>query len=208
MEHKPNHPVFVIGRRFGAGGRAIGKALAAKLGIPYFDKSLLEEAARNSGLSPEVFAHADEKRPSIFRQWITAAYGVADNSGYETFSGNSLYRAQSEVMRSLAQKGPCVFVGRSADYILRDFPGLVSVFIHASDGSRAERIVNRGDALDSAKALELAYRRDRDRENFYNYFTDRHWGHADNYHLSFDSSSMSAEDAADLIIAFSGKTKI
>ena len=205
-----DHLIIVIGRQFGAGGRAIGHALASRLGMAYYDKNLLEKAAEEFGLSSEIFARADEKRPSVIKQFLSLSYGVTDAYSRDTLSGENLFNAQSEVIRLLASKGPAVFVGRTADYILRDEPGLVSVFLHADDECRTKRIVERGDAPDADKAIELARRRDKDREGYYNYFTGRRWGKAETYHITFDASFLSPEQGADIIEAFaraSGKIK-
>ncbi len=194
--------VIVIGRQFGSGGRKIGKAVAARLGIGYYDKELLSEAAGSMGFSPDIFVAADEKRPSPFRSLLQGVYGIADNFHTTTMCGERLYRAQSDVIRKICEMGRCVIVGRTADYVLREHPGLVSVFLHAPIESRARKIVERGDATTIDQAIDLARKRDNDREDYYNYFTGRHWGEASNYHLTLDSSSLPEERATDIIVAF------
>ncbi len=104
-------------------------------------------------------------------------------------------------MRDLAAKGGCVFVGRSADYLLRDKEHLLSVFLHAPIETRAQNILRRGDTDSIAKAKEMAKTKDRDREKFYNYFTGRKWGTIGNYHLTIDSSLLDDEGVADVIMA-------
>lgn len=198
----PGHCIVVIGRQFGSGGRKIGKLIAAKLGIDYYDKELLSRAATSLGFSPEIFAAADEKKPSPLRSLLQGLSGVADNFHATTLSGEKLYEEQSGIIRQLADRGPCVFVGRTADYVLREYPGLVSVFVHAPMKHRAGKITARGDAANANAAEEIARKHDRDREGYYNYFTGRHWGRADNYHLSIDSSTLSEDDVAELIINY------
>ncbi|MDE5875517.1 MAG: cytidylate kinase-like family protein [Muribaculaceae bacterium] len=200
-------PVIVLGRQFGSGGRRIGQMLASRLGWDYYDKELLAEAAKHLGFSPDIFAANDEKRPSYFNSFLQGVYGIPSNFHNSSVGSSSLYAAQSEVIRKIGDKGRCVIVGRTADYVLRDHPGLLSIFLHSPIEHRAARIVERNDATTPAQAAELARRHDRDRENYYNFFTGRHWGHADNYHVSIDASLFSDEDIADMIINLVEKKK-
>lgn len=193
---------IVIGRCFGAGGRAIGKRLSDSLDIPFFDNELLKEAAEEFGFSRSVFVRVDERRPSFLRRLVTQSYGVQEAFGAETFNPETLYQAQSRVIRAIAKKGPCIIIGRTADYILRDFPNLVSVFFHAPLAYRAQKIVERGDAASDIEAIELARQKDRQRQDYYNYFTGRRWGEASNYDLTLDSSLMTPQQCADLICSF------
>ncbi|MBD5299798.1 MAG: cytidylate kinase-like family protein [Bacteroides sp.] len=194
--------IIVIGREFGSGGRQIGRMVAERLGIAYYDKELLSEAAGRLGFSPEVFAATDEKRPSPFRSLVQGLYGIADNFHTTSMSGERLYEQQSAVIRDLAERGPCVIVGRTADYIMRDNPCMVSVFLHAPIEWRAEKIVRRGDCMVLEKAKDVARGVDRDRENYYNYFTGQGWGRANNYHLTIDASKLPASKIADIIVDY------
>lgn len=193
--------IIVVGRQFGSGGRKIGKALAEEFGLAYYDKEVLSEAARQFGYSPHIFARYDERRPSPLRAFIGNVLGVPDS--YEIpMSNEGIYKRQSDVIRQLAARGGAVFVGRSADYILRDHPGLISIFLHSPLEKRAEAIVKRGEAATLEKGMEIARRLDSNRQNFYNYFTGRNWGHADNYHLSLDSSSLGFDGVMEVIRTF------
>lgn len=204
----PGNLVIVIGRQFGSGGRRIGKLVAERLGIGYYDKELLSEAAGSLGYAPEIFAAADEKRPSPLRSMLQGVYGIADNFHATSMSGEKLYERQSEVIRKIGDIGRCVIVGRTADYVLRDNPGLVSVFLHAPVEHRARMIVQRNESPSLNEAAELARKNDRNRESYYNYFTGRSWGKASNYHLTVDASALDDSDTADLIISFAlAKTK-
>lgn len=194
--------VIVIGRQFGSGGRSIGKLVAAKLGISYYDKELLSQVAENLGMAPEIFAAADEKKPSPFRSLLQGVYGIADNFHNTSMCGENLYEEQSAAIRKISELGSCVIVGRTADYVLRDIPGLVSIFLHAPISHRVRKIVERKDSASPQEAEELARKRDRDRESYYNYFTGRYWGKASNYHLSLDASAISHDMTADIIISF------
>lgn len=194
--------VIVIGRQFGCGGRKIGRQIADAFGVPYYDKELLSKAAEEMGFSKDIFSRADEKRPSMMRSLLHLNYG-AYGAAYEpgTLSGESLYKAQSSVIRSICDKGSCVIVGRTADYVMREHPRLVSVFIHAPIDTRVKEIIARGDAKGVDEAIELANKFDRNRESYYNYFTNRHWGTASNYDLTFDSSRFSIPHIISLIRA-------
>ena len=194
-----NHPIISIGRSFGAGGRAIGRALSSLLGIPVFDKELLKESAEEFGFSKEIFLRADEKRPSRFRRLVTQAYGVQEAYISDTLSPENIYQAQSLVIRAIARREPCIMIGRTADYILRDFPGLLRVFVHAPLAHRAKKIVERGDALSDIEAINLAKIKDKNRQEYYNYFTGRKWGEASNYDLTLDSSLLTPEENAEFI---------
>lgn len=198
-------PVIVIGRQFGSGGRKLARRLAEKLGLHYYDRELLKEAAVRMGFAPEVFADNDEKRPSRFRSIASHLYGVADTYSISPMSREEIYRQQGEVIRDIASRGGCVIVGRSSDYILRDHPGLVSVFIHAPLEWRTTRIIERGDAKTQRDAEAMANKIDSQRESFYNYFTPGKWGNASTYHLSLDASLLAPDEAVELIESFANK---
>lgn len=197
-----DNTVIVIGRQFGSGGRKLGHILAERLGLRYYDKELMVEASVELGFSKDIFANADERRPSAFKSMLQAAYGLTTTSYSSPMSWEAIYRAQSEVIRKLAQRSGCVIVGRTADYVLRDNPRLISIFLHAEPESRARAIIARGDARSMDEAIDMAHAADRRRESYYNYFTGRRWGYCDNYHLSLDTSHLSAEQGADVVEAY------
>lgn len=194
-----NNFIVVIGRQFGCGGSRIGKRLAERLNVSYYDKRLLDEAARKHGFDPKLFERADEKRPHIVNSILQAFYGVTDSYTGSPLSKEGLYKFQSDAIRSIVAKESCVILGRTADYVMRDNPRLLSVFLHAPEDYRANAIVERGDAPTKEEAISLAHKRDSSRENYYNFFTGRHWGHAPNYHLTIDASRMSEEKIVELI---------
>lgn len=195
-----DYPVISIGRSFGAGGRAIGRLLAEMLGMPFYDNELLKESAKEFGISPDVFARNDERRPSMFRRMVTQMYGVQEAFNMQSnLSAENIYQAQSLVIRAIARRGPCIIIGRTADYILRDFPGLLKVFLHAPLAYRARKIVERGDASSEVEAIEIARSKDRKRQEYYAYFTGRHWGEAANYDLTIDSSLLPPRETAETI---------
>lgn len=198
-----DHTIVSIGRSFGAGGRAIGKELAKILGIPFYDNELLKEAAEEFGFSREVFSRVDERRPSLLKRMVTQIYGVQEAFNINaSVTAENIYQAQSLMIRAIAKRGPCVIIGRTADYILRDFPGLLKVFLHAPLSYRAAKIVERGDAASQVEAIDLARHKDRIRGEYYYYFTGRQWGSAANYDLSLDSSLLTPRRGAEVVIAF------
>lgn len=197
----PSDAVIVIGRQFGSGGRRIGKIIASNLGMAYYDTELLAKAAECLGVKPEVFQEHDEKKPSLLRTLLQGSYGIPDNFHTIGLSGEAIYAEQSKVIRELCSKGPCVIVGRTADYILRGHPNLLSVFLHGPVDHRAGAIVARGEAKDIDEAIAMARQRDRKREAYYNYYTGSdQWGKAENYHVSIDTSVMKDEEVANLIM--------
>ena len=195
----PADSIVVVGRQFGSGGRKIGRRLAEEFGLAYYDKEMLAEAARRLGFSEHVFARYDERPPSALRSWLSASFGVQDSFHQTPMSSEAIYAAQSRVINELADEGGAVFVGRSADYILRHRPHLASIFLHAPAEHRAQVLLERGEVESHEKGLELARKIDRNREDFYNYFTGRRWGHADNYHLTLDTSLLSDDAAYDVV---------
>lgn len=193
--------VIVIGRQFGSGGRTIGKMIASRLGIDYYDTELIKAAAQQEGIRPEIFKEHDEKKPSVLKTLLQGAYGIADNFHQVPLSGERVYNVQSKVIKDLCKKGSCVIVGRNADFILRNHPGLLSVFLHAPLEFRVKRIIQRGESLDEESAISLATQHDKRRESYYNFYTgEKKWGLASNYHLCLDTSRYSNEAIADLII--------
>ena len=200
--NQPDHKIIVIGRQYGGTGRKTGRALAQLLGIPYYDKEIINEVAARYGYDPDILHRADEKKPSPFRSMLLGKYGVMDMYANSPLSRESLYEAQTDVIRQICREGSCVMVGRTADYIMREHPGLVSVFIHAPREWRAEKLVERGEASNIQEALVKIRKADGDREGYYNYFTGRKWGTADNYHLTLDASVLDPEEMVGLIASY------
>ncbi len=201
----PRNYVVTIGRTFGSGGRVLGRMLATRLGIDYYDKELLLEAARRSNMDPRVFEKRDERFPSYISGTIGYTFGLSPSHWYNAssaLSDDSVYRAQSDFMIEAAGRGSCVIVGRSADYVLRNHPCLLSVFITSSEEACAARIVERGDAPTVAAAKSLARRNNKLRASYYNFYTDKEWGAASSYDLCIDSSKLSPEDAVGLIAQY------
>lgn len=196
---KDNELIINVGRQFGSGGRLVALALGRKLGIPVYDQELIAKAAEQSGFSKELFANSDEKRNLLaLSSFIVdvGRFGSADNY----MSDNQLFVIQSNVIRSLADKGPAIFIGRCSDYILRDRKCL-DVFVTATDEVRIKRIAERMN-ITPEQADSLMRKKDRTRETYYNYYTFGNWGVASNYDLCVDSSVLGIEGTADMIIDF------
>lgn len=196
---KDNELIINVGRQFGSGGRLVALALGRKLGIPVYDQELIAKAAEQSGFSKELFANSDEKRNLLaLSSFIVdiGRFGSADNY----MSDNQLFVIQSNVIRSLADKGPAIFIGRCSDYILRDRKCL-DVFVTATDDVRIKRIAERMH-ITPEQADSLMRKKDRTRETYYNYYTFGNWGVASNYDLCVDSSVLGIEGTADMIIDF------
>lgn len=194
--------IIVIGRQYGGGGRKAGKILSELLGIPYFDKEIIDKVSARYGYHPDIINMADEKKPSPFRSMLLGKYGVTDIYAASPLSREALYAAQTEVIKQICREKSCVIVGRTADYIMRDHPGLTSVFIHAPIEWRANNLISRGEAQTQSEAISKLKKADNEREGYYNYFTGKRWGVADNYHLSIDSSLIDCDSIARLIATF------
>lgn len=192
--------IICIGRRVGAGGKRVAALLGQQLSIPVYDNELVAEAARESGFSASLFKGSDEKRHFSL---IGSLFG---SNRYGSFTGNSiteseLFKIQGEAIRSLAEKGSCIFVGRASDYILRDLPGRVSVFLTAPLPFRAEEVAKR-ENIGAEAAETMIRKREKAREDWYNFYTFGAWGESSQYDLCIDTSKVGAEGAAELILRY------
>ena len=192
--------ILTIGRQFGRGGREIGQRLAQELGIAYYDSELISEAARQSGLCEEVFQKADERAATGLSYAFTMGYssfmGGAFTPYNSVLSNDGLFKLQSDAIRRLAERS-CVMVGRCADYILRDDPACLSIFIH---------ILSRQGGTE-AEARELMGKKDKQRAAYYNYYTNKTWGMAASYDLCIDASILGLEETVAYILRFIERRK-
>ena len=195
--------VITIGRQFGSGGREIGKKLAEVLGIGYYDKELIAIAARDSGLCTDVFEKADERAASGLAYAFALGYPYMGTfmPFNDILSNDELFRIQSDAIRNLASKESCVIVGRCADYILRDDPACLSIFIHNNTEIRVQRIVERM-GLSVEEARTLMDKTDKSRSSYYNYYTNKTWGAASSYDFSIDASVLGVDDTVQFIKTF------
>ena len=201
----PDKYVITIGRTFGSGGRALGRAIADKLGIGFYDKQLLVKAAEKAGYNIEYIEKNDERAPSVMGSSIPFSFGFYPMSWIGNPGGggsDSTYSAQCDLMHELAESEPCVIVGRSADYVLRDLPNVVNIFVHAPIEECVRRITSRGDVTRETDAKALAERTNKLRANFYNFYADKRWGYAESYDLCVNSALMPIDALADYVIEF------
>ena len=199
--------IYTIGRQFGSGGKEIGIKLAEKLGIKCYDRELLELAAKDSGLCQELFENHDEKPTNSFLYSLvmdTYSLGYSSSSYMDIPINHKVFLAQFDSIKKLAEKGPCVIVGRCADYALEDMPNCVSVFIQADIKFRAERIAKLHN-ITAEKATELILKTDKRRASYYNYYSNKKWGDAKSYQLCLESSAIGIEGAVDMIIDFGNR---
>ena len=196
--------VITIGRECGSGGRLIGNRLAEKLNIKCYDKELLTLAAKKSGLCEEIFESHDEKPTSSFLYSLVMdsySMGYSTSSFIDMPLNHKVFLAQFNAIKEISKEGPCVMVGRCADYALADNPNLVSVFVHAPLENRIRRIATKYDLTDS-KAKDSILKTDKKRASYYNYYSNKKWGDAASYQLCIDSSVCGIDGSVEAILNF------
>lgn len=186
--------IVTISREFGSGGRTIGKAVAEKLGIPCHDAELIEKLSRESGFAKEYVRQISEYMPGGYPE------SLFSNRTLGPTNEDILWDSQNKVILEIAEKGPCVIVGRCADYILRDKADCLKVFIHADIAFRVERIVKVYGERDQSPEQRLR-EKDKRRAAYYRFYTDMKWGDAHNYHIALDSGALGIERCAEIISA-------
>lgn len=195
--------IITIGRQFGSGGRTIGKKLAEKLGIAYYDKELINLASKESGICGEFFEKADEKTSGSLLKALAMGFSM-NNAIFQSndyLSNESLFQIQSDVIRKVAAEQSCILVGRCADYILREDPRCISVFISASPDDRIKRAMEYNNITEK-EAEEQIHKADKSRASYYNYYTDKTWGAAESYDLCINSSLYGIDKTTDFIKTF------
>lgn len=197
--------VVNIGRQLGSGGREIGEKLAHRLGIDFYDKELINLASEESGLCREFFEKADEKASQGLMGGLFGMrfpfVGDGTIPSMNCLSNDALFKVQSDVIRKLAAEKSCLFVGRCADYILREHPYCANVFISASRADRIERLCKLHGISESA-AEDMMDKADKKRSEYYNYYSYKTWGAAATYHLCIDSSALGIEGTIDFVERF------
>lgn len=192
--------IITISRQFGSGGRTVGHLVAEKLGIPFYDKELVEQISVESGFAPKFVEEHGEHSPgrSLF-SYAFAPQGVPGvMNGLST--ADFLWNIQCSAILQLAEKGPCVIVGRNADYILKDREDCLHTFIHADKAFRADRIVRLYGESEKSPEARLN-EKDKRRSVNYQHYTGRTWGAADNYDICLNTATIGVEEAADIIVA-------
>ena len=196
-----SNTIITIGRQYGSGGHDIGKQRAEELKVPFYDKALLERAAKDSGLCQEIFENHDEKPTNSFLYSLvmdTYSLGYTTSSFSEMPLNHKIFLAQFDAIKNIAKEGPCVIVGRCADYALAEFPNVVNVFLHADLQDRIVRIARRHDLTD-AKAKDLIIKTDKRRASYYNYYTSKKWGEAAGYDLSLNTATLGIDGTIHMI---------
>ena len=193
--------IITIGRQYGSAGREIGYKVAKDLGIKLYDKEMLERAAKESGICEELFKTHDEKPTNSFLySLVMDSYSLGySSSNYTDMPINhKIFLAQFDAIRKIADEGPCILVGRCADYALEEYDNVLSVFIHANIDTRVRRIARIYDLTD-AKAKEIIRKTDKQRSSYYNYYSNKKWGDADSYNICLDSSILGIDGTAEAI---------
>ena len=194
--------VITIARQYGSGGREIGEKVAAALGIKHYDENLITLAAREGNLDETVASRADESAANSLLYTLALGsnfFGSAMNFGYKPPLNDKLFLLQSDVIRRAAEEGSCVIIGRCADYVLRDHPKRLSIFVYGDLPHRKQRVMERHEGITEAQAIDLINKTDRRRSSYYNFYTGNKWGKYDNYHLAVNSSLLGIDKTAELI---------
>ncbi len=196
-----NKTIITIGRQFGSGGRYIGKKIAEELGIPFYDKELIEIAAKENGMSPEVFTNIDETASSSFLYSLAMGvntFGSRVSTLSEMPLTDKLFIAETNTIKKIAHKESCVIVGRCADYILAEDPDAIHVFIHGKFEDRMTRAINEY-GVPAEKAEAVVHKTDKKRAAYYEFYTSQKWSKVTNYTLCLDSSVLGLDYCVKLI---------
>lgn len=195
--------VITIARGYGSGGRTIGKMLAEKLGIEYYDKELIRLASEQSGINEALFGQTDEKIRNVFLKKLRSEYRESPlpPNDPDFVSDKNLFKIQSHIIKELAKTQSCVIVGRCADYVLRDMPNVVKVFVFASYQACVDNVV-RIYGISEREAERIIDKTDRNRSAYYKYYTGRDWDKASNYDLCLNSSDLGFEKCVEIISEF------
>ena len=196
--------VINIGRQLGSGGKQIAERLAEELGINCYDKRLLDLAAQESGFAKELFEQNDENK-GLLENIMHMRFTFSGNTGEAIYdnilSEESLFQFQSDAIRKCAERESCIFVGRCADYILREHPRHINIFIAADKRDRIQNVMDR-DGLPFEEAKQKLKKAEKKRSEYYNYYTNKKWGAAASYDLCINISKLGFEKSYDLVLQF------
>ena len=193
--------IITITRQYGSGGHDIGKLLSERLGIPFYDKELISLAAKKSGVSPEVFAQADERMSNSLLYTLSTGlynYGNGFSAMGDLPMNDRLYILQHKIIKEKAEKEVFVVVGRCADYILKEYDNVVRVFVYADLDVRARRAVERQD-IEASRARQAVSKVDKNRANYYSFYSGQKWGQVENYDLCINTTKLDVDQAVKLI---------
>lgn len=198
--------IITIGREFGSGGREIGEKVAEKFDIKCYDKELIARAAKESGFCEEMIENHDERPTNSFMYNLvmdTYSFGYNSSSFVDMPISHKVFLAQFDAIKNLAKEGPCVIVGRCADYALSDFPNLVNLFITGNEEDKIARIRARfADLTTDDKARDMMIKKDKQRRSYYNYYSSKKWGHCESYDLTINSSMLGIDETVNFIVDF------
>lgn len=194
--------IITIGRQFGSAGREIGEKVAAHFGIPCYDKELLSRAAKESGFCEEMIESHDERPTNSFLYNLvmdTYSFGYNASSFMDMPISHKIFLAQFDTIKKMASEGPCVIVGRCADYALTDLENCINLFIYGEEKVKIKRIMEKYN-LSESKAKDMINKKDKQRQSYYNYYSSKKWGIADSYDLCINSSLLGIDGTVKLII--------
>ncbi len=195
-----NNLIITIGRQYGSGGREIGKKLALRLGIPFYDRELISRAAKKSGFSEDLFDQLDKRATNSLLYSLTM-FGSTGLNGMSLT--DQLFLAQANIIREVADNGPAVLVGRCADHVLREYDNRFDFFITGSLDDRLQRIQTHDDYELSGKSPRAALEKmDKQRATYYNYYTGKVWGKSDHYDLCINAGRLGIEGSLDVILSY------
>ncbi len=191
-------PMITISRQYGTGGHDIGEKLAEKLGLPFYDKDIIAIASKESRFGERAFEAAEETATTAL------GYALSNRSNRSLYGmplNDQLFMVQAGVIRNVADRGPAVFVGRCADYVLDGYKEAINIFLQANPDARIKTVMER-DRLTAREAEAKIKRLDKSRATYYNYYTDRKWSDLGNYDIVLNVSHLTTEEAADLLCTF------
>lgn len=196
--------IITIGRQFGSAGREIGEKVAEYFNIPCYDKELLTRAAKESGFCEEMIQNHDERPTNSFLYNLvmdTYSFGYNASSFVDMPISHKVFLAQFDTIKKMASEGPCIIVGRCADYALSEFKNSIHLFIYGDEKTKVRRIMEKYE-LSEAKARDMIIKKDKQRQSYYNYYSSKKWGRADSYDLCINSSVLGVEGTVKLIIQY------
>lgn len=200
--------IITIARQYGSGGREIGERVAELLGIPLYDKEIINDAASRGSLNEEVIKNADETAANSLLYTLAMGsniLGTTMHFGYKMPLNDRLFILQSEVIKEYAKNGSCVIIGRCSDYVLRDEEGLLRLFIYGDLDHRQERVKMRHPEIKETQIIDVINKTDKRRSSYYNFYTGNKWGKYDNYDMAINSSTLGIEGTAQLVYACAKK---
>ena len=200
--------IITIARQYGSGGREIGERVAEMLGIPIYDKELIKDAATKGSLNEDIIKNADESAANSLLYTLAMGSNVLGTTmhfGYKMPINDKLFILQSEAIKEYANNGSCVIIGRCADYVLRDEPNTLKIFIYGDLDHRKARVAERHPEIKSTQLVDVINKTDKRRASYYNFYTGNKWGKYDNYDMAVNSSTLGIDHTAQIIAASAKK---